>query len=111
LQWFTLDGEHKETLGGFFLPANIDTFGELMLVPDLQARVTLLDGQNKVIAQFGDDPAWGKEAMKPEIRQHPDQWPDGKFIHPHDACFDAQGNIFVCEWVATGRVSKMRKLA
>jgi hypothetical protein len=111
LQWFTLDGEHKETLGGFFLPANIDTFGELMLVPDLQARVTLLDGQNKVIAQFGDDEAWGKEVMKREVRKHPDQWPDGKFIHPHDACFDAHGNIFVCEWVATGRVTKMRKLS
>jgi hypothetical protein len=73
--------------------------------------LTLLDGQNKVVAQFGDDEAWGKEVMKREIRKHPDRWPDGKFIHPHDACFDAQGNIFVCEWVATGRVSKMRKLS
>ena len=111
LQWFALDGEHKETLGGFFLPANIDTFGELMLVPDLQARVTLLDGKNKVVAQFGDDADWREKVMKRTIRKNPEEWPDGKFIHPHDACFDAHGNIFVCEWVATGRVSKMRKLS
>ncbi len=111
LQWFTPDGMHLETLNGFLLPANIDTFGELMLVPDLQARVTLLDGKNRVVAQFGDDEAWRANVMKMGVRAHPEQWQAGKFIHPHDACFDAQGNIFVCEWVATGRVSKMRKLS
>ena len=45
LQWFTLDGKHLETLDGFILPANVDTYGEVMLVPDLKSRVTLLDGQ------------------------------------------------------------------
>ena len=53
LQWFTLDGKHLETVGGFLLPANVDTFGDLMLVPELQARVTLLDGKNKVVARLG----------------------------------------------------------
>ena len=71
LQWFTLDGKHQETLDGFMLPANVDTFGELMLVPELQARVTLLDGKNKVVARFGDDAAWGTEVMKREIRKDP----------------------------------------
>jgi DNA-binding beta-propeller fold protein YncE len=111
LQWFTLDGKHRETLDGFMFPANVDTFGELMLVPELQARVTLLDGKNKVVAQFGNDAAWGTAVMKREVRKDRAQWPNGKFIHPHDACFDAHGNIFVCEWVATGRVSKLRKVS
>ncbi|MGC6425875.1 MAG: peptidase, partial [Akkermansiaceae bacterium] len=35
---------------------------------------------------------------------------DGKFVHPHDACFDPEGNIFVAEWVSTGRVTKLRKV-
>ena len=48
LQWFTLDGKHLETLGGFLWPANVDTHGELMLVPDLKSRITLLDGKNNV---------------------------------------------------------------
>lgn len=111
LQWFTLDGKHTETVDGFLLPANVDTFGELMLVPELQARVTLLDGKNKVVARFGDDAEWRKNVMGMKVRGNPDQWQAGKFVHPHDACFDAQGNIFVCEWVATGRVSKMRKVS
>jgi|tagenome__1003787_1003787.scaffolds.fasta_scaffold20957414_1 hypothetical protein len=114
LQWFTLEGEHVQTLDGFALPANVDTHHGLMLVPELVARVTLLDSNNKVVARLGDDSAWRDKVAqdkKKQIRQHPDQWPDGKFIHPHDACFDAQGNIFIAEWVATGRITKLRKLS
>jgi hypothetical protein len=111
LQWFTLEGEHQQTLDGFLLPANVDTFGEVLLVPDLRSRVTLLDGNNQVIAHLGDDADWREKVMKDGVRAHPDQWPAGKFIHPHDACFDAEGNIFVAEWVATGRITKLRRLS
>jgi hypothetical protein len=45
-----------------------------------------------------------------KMRGQRDQWLPGKFIHPHDACFDSEGNIFVTEWVDTGRVTKLRKL-
>ena len=111
LQWFTLDGKHIETLDGFLLPANVDTFEDVMLVPDLRSRVTLLDGKNQVIAQLGDDAQWREDVMAKHVREHADQWPAGKFIHPHDACFDAEGNIFVAEWVSTGRITKLRRLS
>ena len=42
------------------------------------------------------------------IRGDPKQWLPGKFVHPHDACFDKDGNIFVVEWVHTGRVTLLR---
>jgi hypothetical protein len=111
LQWFTFDGEHVQTLDGFLLPANVDTFHGLMLVPELQARITLLDFHNKVIARFGDDADWRTHVMKREARKHPEDCPAGKFLHPHDACFDAHGNIFIAEWVATGRITKLRKVS
>ena len=110
LQWFTLDGEHKNTLGGFLLPANIDVQGELMLVPDLVGRVTLLDAKNEVIAHLGDDSERMKTDAAKAIRGDESKWQPGKFVHPHDACFDADGNIYVAEWVARGRVSKLTKL-
>lgn len=44
------------------------------------------------------------------IRGDEKEWQDGKFVHPHDACFGADGSIFVAEWVGTGRVSKLKKL-
>ena len=115
LQWFTLEGKHIKTLGGFILPANIDTHGEVMLVPDLSARITLLDGNDQVIAHLGEDPEWREQVFKDnrKLRSEPngESWVPGKFLHPHDACFDAAGNIFVAEWVHTGRITRLRKLS
>ncbi|WP_425398600.1 peptidase [Aeoliella sp.] len=111
LQWFTLDGKHLRTQDGFLLPANIDTFGELMLVPDLVGRVTLLGGDNKVIAHLGDNSEQMKADSRKAIRGDESRWQTGKFVHPHDACFDADGNIYVAEWVATGRVTKLTRLS
>ncbi|MDA0659132.1 MAG: hypothetical protein O2931_06450 [Planctomycetota bacterium] len=112
LQWFDLQEKHLRTQDGFLLPANADVYQDLLLIPDLQARVTLLDGKNQVVAQLGEDPAWRAKVLDGfKVRQQPDQWLDGKFVHPHDACFDAHGNIFLAEWVGTGRITKMRKVS
>lgn len=111
LQWFDLEGKHRQTMEGFHLPANLDRYGDLLLVPDLSARITLLDADNKMI-HLGEDPGWREKVMadKKAMRSNPDGWVAGRFVHPHDACFDAEGNIFVAEWVATGRVSKLCKV-
>ncbi len=111
LQWFTFDGNHLETVDGMILPANLDTYEGLMLVPELAARITLLDAKNNIVARLSDDEAWRDEVGKRQVRADASQWQDGKFVHPHDACFDADGNIFVAEWVATGRVSKLKRLS
>ncbi len=110
LQRFKLDGTYLDTLSGFGLPANIDVQGELMLVSELVARVSLLNKDNQVVAQLGSDvERIGGEKQK-VIRGDESQWLDGKFVHPHDACFDAAGNIFVAEWVATGRITKLTRV-
>lgn len=111
LQRFQLDGTYIDTLTGFGLPANVDIQGELMLVPELVARVSLLDKDNRVVAQLGSDVERISADQKKQIRQAPDRWEDGKFVHPHDACFAADGSIFVAEWVASGRVTKLEKLS
>lgn len=115
LQWFTLEGKHLKTLDGFILPANIDSHKDVLLVPDLSARITLLGKDDKVIAHLGEDPAWReqvlKEGMKLRSVKNGEGWVSGKFLHPHDACFDSAGNIFVAEWVHTGRITKLRKVA
>jgi len=114
LQWFTLAGKHLKTLDGFILPANIDRYKDVLLVPDLSARITLLDKDNNVIVHLGEDPAWREQVLKDGMKlrnaKTTDQWVSGKFLHPHDACFDPAGNIYVAEWVNTGRVTKLRKV-
>jgi hypothetical protein len=110
VQYLTLDGTHIQTLEGYGLPANIDTWKNLMVVPELFARVTILDAQNRVVAQLGDDSQRIRADGKHQIRRDATRWQDGRFVHPHDACFDREGNIFVAEWVGTGRVTKLRRL-
>lgn len=109
LQIFTMDGQYKETLTGFGLPANIDTWKNLMLVPELKSSVTLLNEKNEVVARLGR--AVERLSEVENLRGKPDQWLDGQFVHPHDACFTPTGDIFVGEWVATGRVTKLERVS
>ena len=109
LQYFTMDGKYIETLKGYGLPANIDSWKDLLLVPELHARVTLLNDKNEVVAKLGEDVERVTKKVK-GVRNDSKKWLPGKFIHPHDACFDKDGNIFVAEWVSTGRVSRLRRL-
>lgn len=110
LQYLTLEGKHRETLSGFGLPANADTWKDLMVVPELLGRVSLLDSRNHVVARLGDDAERIRGDSKFQIRRDESQWRPGRFVHPHDACFDAEGNIYVAEWVATGRITKLKRL-
>ncbi len=109
IQTFTLDGKHIEFISGTNLPCHFsfDKNGDVV-VPDLGARVTLLNRGNQVITQLGDDSAantWN------DLRKQPrDKFIPGKFVCPHGACFDHAGNIFVVEWVEVGRASKLRKV-
>jgi len=114
LQYFTLDGRHLGFLTDVSFPAHFDIRGSELLVPDLHARVTILDKDNKVIVHLGYDPEWTKLVLddgKFTMRGQPQRWEAGKFIHPHDACYDKDGNIFVVEWVPTGRVSLLKKVS
>jgi hypothetical protein len=121
LQWFDLNGQVLEASKPrelVLFPAHAKTRGDVLLVPDLHARVSLLDKANKPIVHLGEDKAWrekvvaslGTKGVTP-IRNQPKEWPAGKFIHPHDAAFDKDGNIFVVEWVSTGRVTFLKKVA
>ncbi len=113
IQYFTLDGQPLHVVkDGVRWPSTFDfRAGGLMLMPDLKAAVTLFDAANKPVAVLGD-------GMKPDgtsyqgIRdQERSAFQPGRFVAPHGACFDAEGNIFVAEWVEVGRISKLRKVA
>ena len=111
LQRFSMDGKYLETLTGYGLPANAATRGGLLLIPELHARVTLLNDKNEIVARLGDDAARITGEGGGQIRNDSAMWRPGKFVHPHDACFGNDGSIFVAEWVGTGRVSRLRKVS
>jgi hypothetical protein len=98
---------------GISFPADVDTRNDLMLVPDLHARIMIFNAQNKLLVNLGLDEDWTAKVLegKPfKIRTQPQSWVAGKFVHPHDACFDHDGNIFVAEWVDQGRVSFLKRV-
>jgi hypothetical protein len=108
IQRFTLEGQHVEFIDGTAQPCHFHYFknGD-MVVPDLGARVTVMDKHNQVIEHLGDDSASKYRETRAMSRDH---FTPGKFVCPHGACFDRDGNIFVVEWVEVGRVTKLRRV-
>lgn len=107
LQYFTLDGKHigfvTEELRA---PCHFHTRGALMVIPDLESRVTLFDKNNQLVAHLGDGVSY--QGLRELTRDH---FTPGKFVAPHSAYFDHDGNLFIVEWVEVGRVTKLRKIA
>ncbi len=104
IQRFDLDGEHISFITeGIRMPCHFKTRGDLLLVPDLESVVLLLDKNDKVVAQLGD-------GHPSKLRGSPrDKFIAGKFVHPHDAIFLADGSILVAEWVPIGRITRLVK--
>lgn len=110
LQTFSLSGDHL----GFYThamrrPCHFDQSpkGEL-LIPDLWGVVTIYDKNNKMVSQLGDNQGvWEKKGW-PNLPH--DTWSPGKFISPHAACWDKHGDIYVVEWIAEGRVTKLKRV-
>lgn len=113
LQYFTLDGKFISIMKDVSFPAHFDIRGSELLVPDLHARLTILDKDNNVITHLGYDPEWTKRVLADnlKLRTQPELYQSGRFVHPHDACYDKDGNIFVVEWVPAGRVTLLRKVS
>jgi hypothetical protein len=107
LQTFTLDGTHIGFHEGTNAPCHFHAYKDVMVVPDLFARVTLIDMSNAPIVHLGDNGADSWQQVRKGARE---QFPAGKFVCPHGASFDSDGNIFVVEWVEVGRVTKLRRV-
>lgn len=108
LQYFDLSGRHLRFAAGVDLPCHFDIFRDgTLLVPDLAARVSLFDRDNRLIGHLGAGAGDFRERRLLD-RSH---FPEGRFVCPHGACFDLEGNIFVVEWVEIGRVTFLKRLA
>jgi hypothetical protein len=105
---------HTDLEGGFIgvharglrLPCMVDIQGDFCAVAELEARVTILDKEGVPVAFLGDNPdkkQWAKFGVAPE------EFKEGVFTAPHGLCFDKTGNLYVQDWNASGRVTKLVK--
>ncbi len=110
LQGFTLDGKHRRFLPTpVRSPRHFDQLGKLAVIPDLDARVTLVDENYQTLANLGD--GWTTKSEVRALRtKTSDHFVPGKFVCPHDAAFDQDGSLFIAEWVAYGRLVKLEKI-
>lgn len=108
LQRFTLDGTFVDVVAtDLRRPCAIAFWGDLMGVAELEGRVVLLDKTYAIVSTLGDNPdrsQWANHGVAP------DAWKPGIFTAPHSMNFDRQGNIYVQDWNASGRISKLRRL-
>lgn len=102
LEVYSLELEYKRTIGDSRLPCCFYQHDGQLYVPELGARVMILDDKDKVVAHLGD----GKGVEK-EISGDPTKHPD-KFATPHAMCVDSKGDFYVLEWVPYGRVRKFK---
>lgn len=89
------------------LPCAVSFHGDHVAVAELQARVAIVDKAGKVVSVIGDNPnkkQWANFRV-PAADQKP-----GIFTAPHGLSFDKDGNLYVQDWNATGRVTKLKRL-
>jgi peptidylamidoglycolate lyase len=97
IEVLSLDMEYKRTVPGVRMPCCFYQHKGQLFVPELGARVTILDDQDKVVAQMGD----GNGVKPADIRQHPD-----KFATPHALTVASNGDWYLVEWLDWGRPRK-----
>lgn len=111
---YDLDGSFLRLVEAEFRePSGFARRGEQLVVAELQARLTILDGEDRVLERIGDDAAataregWPNaldadgRTIRPELRP-------GRFNSPHGLAVDAEGDVYVAEWVLGGRIVRLR---
>ena len=109
VQVYDLDGNYKRVWGADFLtsPCGFAGHAGLLFIPELFARLAVLDGDDRLIGYLGaneaahDLPGWPN---LPAEQIHP-----GKFNSPHGMTADTSGNLFIVEWIIGGRITKLDK--
>jgi sugar lactone lactonase YvrE len=108
IQRFSLDGEFIDVpVEGLRRPCAMGISGNEIAIAELEGRVTLLDENFELIGYVGSNSnknQWARNGV-PES-----DWIDGVFTSAHGCALDAEGNLYVSDWNANGRLSKMERL-
>lgn len=108
LQHFDLDGKFVAVVTeGLRRPCSLSFRGDEVAIAELEGRVAIIDGANKVIATLGDNPDTKQWATN---RNAPATWKEGLFNAPHGISYDHQGNLLIEDWNLSGRIYRFNKI-
>lgn len=106
IQVFTLDGQHKRFIQeDMDMPCSFYFVNDEMYFPDLHSRVSIFNGDDRLITHLGEDPQAFKQEGWPNLPKS--YYRVDKFSSPHGVCVDSQGSVYVAEWIIEGRVTKL----
>lgn len=99
LEVFSLDLEYRRTVPDMNKPCCFYQHADHLYVPELGARVSIVDSNDQVVARLGD----GSAIKADQIAKHPEA-----FATPHALTVDSRGDLYVIEWLPFGRPRKFR---
>jgi len=99
IEVFSPELEYKRTITGVLAPCCFYQHDGLIYVPELKSRVTVIDAEDKIVAHLGDGREFKDNQQRPEV-----------FALPHALSLSSSGDLYVVEWVPTGRPRKFRRL-
>jgi len=119
VQVYDLEGRYLRSFGENFLssPSGFARWDNLLVIAELYARLAVIDADDNLVGYLGADPnakeGWPERPGWPNalgedgcvIAPHlPDP---GRFNSPHSVAVDADGNLYVSEWLVGGRYTKL----
>ena len=118
VQVYDLQGGFKRVFGSGFLtsPSAFAIDGDLLIVAELRARLAILDADDTLVCYLGENEAvcavdgWPNNRDEAGIPVRPQILEPGKLNSPHGMAVDADGNIYLSEWLIGGRFTKLARI-
>jgi hypothetical protein len=115
IQVYDLEGRFRRSIGEGIVvtPTDMTTVGDVLALTDFtQARVTVLDGDDRLVEHVGANPTAPERDGWPNDRDEDDNLvrpllAQGAFNSPHTLAADSEGNLYVTEWLVGGRLTKL----
>jgi hypothetical protein len=116
IQVYGLDGRFRRVVQGFLSrPTWFAAEGEFLWVVEYHPpRLTLLDSEDRLVGFLAegppilDRPGWPNELDPSGERRRP-SLVSGKLNSPHSMAIDAEGNLYVTEYLIGGRLIKLAR--